>query len=231
MDQISKLLDELAVPLDEVLAFIDARDFDLSSIERQSLQVDPAVIFDDSMGIEDSLELAPDQKPSNDQESKRITTQQPQTGITAAPNTQEAGNNDSHSRSLVRPASSTSSDSPYKERGRVRDRVIRLRAIVKQLEQQLEDLNRMKVRGANDRPQGGNNTLDNKNKAGDLDSGGVAPTGHVHRDVVPVTWHDIAIRQFAARREAEKENSSLRQRLEEQIRVAKRLEHLIRGQL
>ncbi|ETI41887.1 hypothetical protein L914_12445 [Phytophthora nicotianae] len=224
MDQISKLLDDQSVSLDEVLAFIDSRDFDLSMTEEQHRQVD-SIFFDDSIGIEDDLlVLASDQISGDTKETSLSTTHQPEAGINVAPSLHKAGSSDCHSGSLVRAAVPTA---PYEERGRVRDRVIRLRALVKQLEQQLEDLNRRKAQVANGMSREDNNAQSYGYKQNIDNVGGTASTAHSHDDVV--TWHAIAIRQYAARRGAEMENSSLRQRLEEQLGLAKRLKNLIRG--
>ncbi|KAG7378391.1 hypothetical protein PHYPSEUDO_010143 [Phytophthora pseudosyringae] len=224
MNQITKLLDDQAVPLDEILAFIDSSDFDLPMAEApQDVQLDP---FDDS--IQDPplhVALAPSEQGrqalGNNQEGKCNVAQRSQVAsATSAPS-------DSETQSGALDRRAASPVAPYKGRGRVRDRVIRLRAMATQLERQLYDLNSSKSRGAVDGPPREGDTQDENT----TDAGNVAREGGDSKTSGGVvTWQQLAIRHFVARREAEKENQRLRERLEEQLRVAKRLELLIRGQ-
>ncbi|KAG1712893.1 hypothetical protein DVH05_000628 [Phytophthora capsici] len=199
MERLTELLDEKNVSLDEILAFVDSSDFNLP-VELHDLQPEPIGFFDISMDIEDSLVLSQYNNPDGVQESQPSITQQIQIATTSGQNC----NNVERSQP---------SRKPFQERGRVRDRVIRFRGMVKRLEQQLEDLNNSRLRA-----QEYDNQLDES-----------AVNAEVQDKEEVVTWQKIAMRQFAARREAEKENLSLRESLEEQLRVAKRLENLIRG--
>ncbi|KAL3670617.1 hypothetical protein V7S43_003809 [Phytophthora oleae] len=202
MQQFAELLDEKTVSLDEILAFVDSSDFDLPMAEPHNPQEDPIGFFNSSMDIEDSPVLSQDHNPDSAKKSKPTVTEQIQIATTPE---QDSG----------------TSRKPFQERGRVRDRVIRFRGMVKQLEQQLEDLNSSRFRDVEgERKEQVNCLGGNQNNA--VNAG-------VDDDTDAVTWHEIAMQQFAARQEAEKENLSLRERLEEQLRVAKRLENLIQG--
>ncbi|KAK1935805.1 hypothetical protein P3T76_010499 [Phytophthora citrophthora] len=199
--QFNEFLDEKNVSLDEILAFVDSSDFNLAT-ETLNPQEETIGFFASSIDIEDSLESSQEHNPDCVKESKPSVIKEIQM-VTTKDHDTEKVEHSGHSRKN------------FQERGRVRDRVIRFRGMVKRLEQQLEDLNNSRVR-----TQEHDNLLDESQLS-------AMNAGVEDRDAV--TWQDIAMRQFAARREAEKENLSLRERLEEQLRVAKRLENLIRG--
>ncbi|KAL4088240.1 hypothetical protein PRIC1_012666 [Phytophthora ramorum] len=215
MDQIGDMLDH-DHSLEEMLAFIDAYDFGISSLDGHGQAVGPIGCFD-SIEIEDTLVVSPEDAAPNI--GHEFDVQLQSHGVSAASGTindQDCSVSSSGSKPLAEPC---------KERGRVRERVVRLRGVVKQLEQQLEELTglcRQKaklVEGEELTENGENENTAVNTKRNAAESGS---------DVV--TWQQRAIKQYAARRVAEKENMHLRERLEEQLRVAKRLERLIQGQ-
>ncbi|GMF28397.1 unnamed protein product [Phytophthora lilii] len=212
MDKLNKLLDDPDASLDEVLDFMDSYDFNTAAIgvpNAESKKTDTRV---DTLGflcfedIEDAL--APDTSLENKSETQRWESSSNGGAVMDACS--------ARGRNWTAPQ--------YKEHGRVRERVIRLREVVNQLECQLRELNGRCCPALSQSDDKREIESNNENQVGSLNS-----TDEVGGDVV--TWRQIAMRQYEARRQAEKENSSLRERIEEQVRVAKRLERLICGQI
>jgi hypothetical protein len=221
MDRISQLLDDQTVSLDEVLAFIDASDFDLAGNDGQGEQVGDST-FTDPLDIEDALMQTSGMREETRGTAAVTNPQQCDTLIVSAPQTHASDHNTCLSREQVSaaPCRLKLSVEPYKEHGRVRERAIRLRGMVTQLERHLEELSALKTRD-------GGSAQNDESEAGAVN----AEPGVAQDSDDIITWRQLAVRQYAARRAAEKENLSLKEHLEEQIRLAKRLERLIRGQL
>lgn len=208
MNQLGDILDDPSINLDEVVAILDSYDF--NSAADQELDEDPsdqsAMQFLNSVEIEDALISGQVMsiEPAEARPALDTSTQ-----LSRLPGRTEL------------PVAPVTTDLELIERGRVRERVIRLRGVVKELENQLGMLSVLNHRGP------------------DLDDGTEPDSEHqpstlncrAQNTGGVVTWRHVAITQYEARRKAERENSNLRQRLEQQIRVAKRLEILIRGQL
>lgn len=104
------------------------------------------------------------------------------------------------------------------QRGRKREQLIQLRAIVQALEGRLVQLRQANLM------RSAANQVDPTSGKGDRSSAANAAT-HDAR-----VWQQIAERQYEARRRVEQENARLRASLQAQIEVARRLERLLKRQ-
>ncbi|KAG6618832.1 uncharacterized protein IUM83_01060 [Phytophthora cinnamomi] len=210
MDQLTDLLNDENVSLAEVIEIIDSYDFDVTAQDPcQETSTPSALEFLDSIELEGSL--TPSFALNHDPQKELVPTVAAQVSGTA----EDIGAG--APVDLILPE--------YVERGRVRERVTRLRGVVKQLEHQLHVLRGLDYQGPLEAEGGAETKLDKGTKAVPSHTSSSLTSGDV------VVWRDLALRQYAERRKAEAENTNLRVRLEEQLRVAKRFERLVRGQL
>ncbi|RLN26568.1 hypothetical protein BBJ28_00014982 [Nothophytophthora sp. Chile5] len=139
----------------------------------------------------------------------------------------------SHTAQLLTTTGSTAlepANTPRRGGGRAREQLIHLRGVAQTLETQLEDLKAWS-RSAT-APQMGDANHEStalvpadENKS---EHSNMVATAPLIADGM-VLWREIAVRQYAARCRAENENAQLKQSLEAQIRVARRLENLLKG--
>ncbi|RLN94658.1 hypothetical protein BBJ28_00004083 [Nothophytophthora sp. Chile5] len=122
-------------------------------------------------------------------------------------------------------------NTPRRGGGRAREQLIHLRGVAQTLEAQLQDLKAWARSAAaaqlEDKSRESTALVpadENKSEHSNL-----LATAPAVADGA-VLWREIAVRQYAARHKAETENAQLKESLEAQIRVAKRLENLLKGQ-
>lgn len=107
-------------------------------------------------------------------------------------------------------------------RGRAREQLIQLRAVVQALEARLVQLQQETMLRVMMNQPGAAFPIGNAGNVHSQQSSAASPGGDVEM------WRQIAERQYEARRRVEEENARLRSSLQSQIEVARRLERILK---
>ncbi|RLN26566.1 hypothetical protein BBJ28_00014984 [Nothophytophthora sp. Chile5] len=198
--------------LDDVLAFIDSHDFGAESSESDDT-IDGSVTASGAV----DMEIEATTTALTDQARAALG----QSGDRAAAVATADHDQQQQQQQPVQQRGTKWPSTPRRGGGRVRDRVIHLRSVAQKLERQLNSL-KDHVRPAVTEAQ----------VVVDENDGNTANCFPAAADPEGATsWRQLATTQYAARCQAEQENTRLRESMEHQIRVARRLERLLQRQL